>query len=276
MEPAVSTSGWRARLALGFAARAGRTVLAERTQRGPLAVQRPFYPEGAPCHCYLLHPPGGVVGGDELEIDVAVAAGAHALITTPGATKLYRSAGPWARQTQALWVAAGGTLEWLPQENIFFPGTRTRLATRVDLEPGAHFIGWEVQALGRPANDERLTTGRADLALAIHRAGRPLLLDRLRISEGAGLDGPAGLRGFPVTGTLVAVCAGPADLAAVRELCPADPGLLWGVTLLDDLLVARCLAPFAEPARRLLVAIWGILRPRLLSLPPCPPRIWGT
>ena len=272
----MTTSGWRAQLALGFAERAGRTVLAERTQRGPLAVQRPFYPEGAPCHCYLLHPPGGVVGGDELEIGVSVATGAHALVTTPGATKLYRSAGAWARQTQRLRVEAGGTLEWLPQESIFFPGTRTRLATQVELEPGARFIGWEVQALGRPANGERLTTGEVDLDLAIHRAGRPLLLDRLRISDGDGLDGPAGLRGFPVAATLVAVGAGSADLAAVRELCPADAHLLWGATLLDDLLVARCLAPFAEPARRLFNGIWGILRPRLLSLPPSPPRIWGT
>jgi urease accessory protein len=121
-----------------------------------------------------------------------------------------------------------------------------------------------------------LTTGTADLSLAIRRAGRPLLLDRLRIDAGAGLDGPAGLRGFAVTGTLVATGADREDLATVRERTAIDSGILWGATLLDDLLVVRCLAPFTEPARRLFAAIWGILRPRLLSLPACPPRIWGT
>jgi urease accessory protein len=269
-------SGWNARLALGFATRAGRTRLIERHQRGPLAVQRPFHPEGAPCHCYLLHPPGGVVGGDRLEIAVSVESGAHALLTTPGATKLYRSTGAEACQTQQLRVAVDGILEWLPHENILFAGTHARLSTQVDLDPGARFIGWEVQALGRPANGERLTTGTADLSLAIRRAGRPLLLDRLRIDAGAGLDGPAGLRGFAVTGTLVATGADREDLATVRERTAIDSRILWGATLLDDLLVVRCLAPFTEPARRLFAAIWGILRPRLLSLPACPPRIWGT
>lgn len=274
--PEPAACGWSARITLGFVARTGRTLLAKRSRHGPLAVQRPFYPEGAPCHCYLLHPPGGVVGGDVLEIEVTVGAGAHALLTMPGATKLYRSTGPLARQTQRLRVAAGGVLEWLPQENILFAGTRARLATQVELEPGARFIGWEVHALGRPANGERLETGMADLSLAIHRANRPLLLDRLRIAEGDGLDGPAGLRGYPVTGTLVATSANTDDLVAVRKQCTADPGVLWGVTLLDDLLVARCLAHYGEPARRLFAAVWGLLRPRLLSIPPCPPRIWGT
>lgn len=268
--------GWRAQIALGFAERAGRTVLASRNHRGPLAVQCPFYPEGAPCHVYLLHPPGGVVGGDRLDIAVEVAAGAHALVTTPGAAKFYRSAGPRAMQTQTLRVAAGGTLEWLPQENILFPGAHATLATRVELAPGARFIGWEVHSLGRPAIGERFATGMADLSLEIRRDGVPLILDRLRLDQGSGLEGPAGLRGFPVTGTLVATGAGPADLAAVRARCAVDPPTLWGTTLLGDLLVARCLAPGTEPIRRLFHAIWIILRPRLLGCPACLPRIWAT
>ncbi|MGB5651682.1 MAG: urease accessory protein UreD, partial [Sedimenticolaceae bacterium] len=87
---------------LGFRAGPDSTVLAERQRHGPLAVQRPFYPEGGVCHVYLLHPPGGVVGGDVLGIDVKLAQGAQALITTPGATKFYRSAGALARQTQRI------------------------------------------------------------------------------------------------------------------------------------------------------------------------------
>ena len=274
--PVSALPGWGARIALGFAARAGRTILASRTQRGPLAVQRPFYPEGDRAHVYLLHPPGGVVGGDRLEIGVEVAAGAQALITTPGATKWYRSAGPAAHQTQVLRVAADGALEWLPHETILFPGARAVLTTRIELAAGARWIGWEVLSLGRPAIGERFASGMLDLSLDLRRDGVPLILDRLRLEQATGLDGPTGLRGFPVTGTLVATGAGPADLAAVRAGCPVDQSTPWGATLLSDLLVVRVLATGTEPVRRLFVLIWSILRPSLLGCPACPPRIWGT
>lgn len=275
---APDTEGWQARLRLDFAAGPDRTILARREQRGPLAVQRPFYPEGSPCHVYVLHPPGGLVGGDLLAIEVRVAEGAQAFITTPGAAKLYRSLGPTAEQVQRLRVAGGGSLEWLPQENILFPGAQARLRTELDLQPGAAFIGWDVQCLGRPAIGERFETGRADLSLGIHRAGVPLLLDRLRVADGRGLDGASGLRGCPVTGTLVACPALPADLGAVRSQSDLrmDSDLPWGATLLGDLLIVRCLARGTEPVHRHFRALWGILRPRLLGRPACPPRIWAT
>ncbi|MBF0256921.1 MAG: urease accessory protein UreD, partial [Gammaproteobacteria bacterium] len=236
-------------------------------------VQRPFYPEGALCHCYLLHPPGGVVGGDRLEIDVRVAAGAAALITSPGATKFYASAGEQARQEQLLRVAAGASLEWLPQENIFFPAALARVQTRVELEPGARFIGWDCQCLGRPVIGERFSVGQLDLGWQIHRGGRPLLLERLRIDPER-LDGAAGLRGEPVTATLLATPAGQAELEQVRAL--VEVGASVGVTLLDDLLVLRYLGDSTEQCRRLFVQAWARLRPSVIGHEPCPPRIWAT
>lgn len=274
--PIDQTAGWQARLDLTFAERAGRTVLTRKQQSGPLTVQRPFYPEGGPCHCYLLHPPGGVVGGDRLEIHVEVRDRAHALLTTPGAAKFYRSSGARAEQAQRLMVEAGGVLEWLPQEGIVFPGARLRLTTEVDLEPGARFMGWEVLSFGRPAIGERFHCGVADLGLSVRRAGVPLLLERLRLSDGEGLDAVSGLRGHPVSGTLVASGAEKGDLEALRDGRHPDAGLLWGATLLDDLLVVRCLAGGVEPVHRLFRSIWGILRPRLFGAPVCPPRIWAT
>src|ERR1044072_1784713 len=141
-------TGWQAELRLRFAVPPSqtRTRLAERSHRGPLVVQRPFYPEGDPCHVYLVHPPGGVVGGDELRFDVQVDAGAHALITTPAATKFYRCKSP-TLQAQEL-RAAGASLEWLPQENIFHRGALTHTATRVHLDAATKFIGWEIACPG--------------------------------------------------------------------------------------------------------------------------------
>lgn len=271
-----ATDGWLANLDLGFERRGERTVLATKRQRGPLTVQRPFYPEGGVCHLYLLHPPGGVVGGDRLEIDLHVADAAQALITTPGAAKFYRSAGPRALQRQTLRVADGGLMEWFPQENILFPGAKLRMETRVELFGDACFIGWELHSLGRPVIEERFISGVVDLDFNLNRDGRTMLRDRLRLNDERDLDGPSGLRGFPVCGTFVATGARQLDLEAARGGLPDSLDFPLGLTLVEDLLVARCLANAVEPVNRIFRSLWGILRPRLAGRDACPPRIWAT
>lgn len=268
--------GWAARLELGLERRVGRTLLSHRRHTGPLGVQRPFYPEDGACHLYVLHPPGGLVGGDRLEIAVAVGEGAHALLTTPGATKCYRSAGAEAVQEHRLDIRDGGILEWFPQEGILFPGARVRSRVQVELAGGARFLGWEIQSLGRPVIGERFSSGRADLGLTLLREGRPLLAERLRLGTEVDLDGPSGLRGYPVSAVFVATGTREADLSACREAVPPPADMLMGLTRLDDLLVARCLADSVEPVRKIFAALWGILRPRLLGCAACPPRIWAT
>ncbi len=274
--------GWRAELHLRCEQRPGpagpRTVLAQKHQLGPLTLQRAFYPEGAPCHLYPLHPPGGVVGGDQLDIRLQVGPGAHVLATTPGAAKFYRSLGDAADQRQLLTVDAGGVLEWLPQPAILFPGTRVRAQTDIQLTGDARFLGWEVLALGRPVIGERFTQGTLDAALRLTRDGRPVLTDRLRVAGLADLERPGGLRGRPVTGTLLATGATAPDLDAALAAAAdaAAAGTLIGVTLLGDVLVARALADATEPLQRVFSALWLALRPRLLGREAVPPRIWAT
>lgn len=274
--PTLNAQGWRASVRLTFAGHADRTRLSRREQRGPLAIQRPFYPEGKTCHLYLLHPPGGVVGGDRLCIEADVRPGASALVTTPGATKLYRSTGAPARIEQRLAITGDGQLEWLPQENIFFPGAEVDLDTNVQLSAQGRFIGWEVNCLGRPANDEAFDTGRIDSRLRIYRGGEALFFDRLQIDSRQRLHGPARLRGHAVVAHMLASHVDAQLLAAVRESInqPADAWL--GTTLLADLLVLRYLGGSTEQARRLFLATWRLLRPPLLQRRPCPPRIWAT
>lgn len=267
--------GWQAGIELGFEARHGRTLLAHRARFGPLTVQRPFYPEGDLCHVYLLHPPGGVAGGDRLSVLAEAAAGSAALITTPGAGKFYRSAGPLAEQSVRLRIGEGASLEWLPQENILFPGADLRLETRVELARGARFIGWEINCLGLPANGETFGRGRASIGCRIERDGEPLLIERLSIEDESDLEGAAGLRGLPVAGTLYATCEDEAVLQSCRERLQ-DRAIEAGVTLLDGLLVARLLAPSTSAARTCFIELWRLLRPALLGREAVLPRIWST
>lgn len=277
--PAVNigtAKGWTARLELEYTAREERTVLAGNRHRGPLVVQRPLYPEGGVCHTCILHPPGGVVGGDRLEIDVFAGPGTATLITTPGATKFYRSAGDRAVQEQRLSVGDGAILEWFPQDNIFFPGADVEISTRIDLESGAQFMGREILCFGLPVNGQRFTGGRLRVTLAIYRDRTPLLLDRLRVDGEEDMDRCAGLRGFPVTATIIATGGKTEMLEPLRSLAPREKEALYAVTLIDDLLVARYLGRSTFAARDLFTEVWSFLRPKIAGRNACPPRIWAT
>ncbi len=272
-----STRRWSARLALNLARRHGRTALVSKSQLGPLSVQRPFYPEGGLAHIYLLHPPGGIAGGDDLDIDVSLGVRAASLLTTPGAAKYYRSSGAHANQQQTLKVADQATLEWFPQENIFFPGARTRLATDIHLQGTARIAAWEIQCLGRPVIDERFDHGSIDARLSLMRDRQPLLRDRLRVQRIGDLDSSSGLRGFPVSGTLLMNGCDREILAAARETLPAiNESMIHGLTLIDDLLVARALGITTEPIRAAFTRLWQQWRPRVLGRDACEPRIWAT
>ena len=268
---------WPARLELGFEPRVQRTALAHRRHHGPLRVQRPFYPEGDVCHCYLLHPPGGLVGGDMLEIDVYLRPGANALVTTPGATKFYRQNGFRAGQSQQLDVAANAVLEWMPQESIYFDGCDAASVTRIDLERDARFIGWEITVLGRPASGDWFRSGIAEQRIELYRERTPLYLDRLRLTGDSGLlTASAGLSGHTVSATMLATGVDRDLLETLRASLPDDlPGQL-GMTLKHDLLIARFIGDRAEHARQCFVAIWRVLRPALIGREACVPRIWNT
>jgi urease accessory protein len=275
------TATWRAQLALEYERRAvqgnARTVLATRRHEGPLVVQKALYPEGdAVCHNIIVHPPAGIAGGDSLEIDVRVGANAHALLTTPGAAKWYRSAGAWAQQKNAFVVARDACLEWLPQETIVFDGALARLDTDVKLAAGARYIGWEVLCLGRGAGG-RFAHGQCHSSVTVSRGGKPLWMERGGITAGGLLmRSPAGLGDKTVCGTLTAVAENMTalDLSACRALT-AKSGES-AVTRLPGAMIARYLGDSSEAAKQYFVAIWQLLRPVVAGRAAVTPRIWST
>lgn len=272
------TGRWHARLRLGFEKRDARTVLVARSHIGPLRVQRPLYPEGdAVCHTIVVHPPAGIAGGDSLGIDLSVGPGAHALLTTPGAGKWYRSVGPRGELTQRIAVAAGGVCEWLPQESIVFDGALGDLATEVSLQGDACFIGAEMLCFGRTGSGERFHRGELAMRTRIERDGRPLWLERGIVEGGEALLGSrVGLQGWPVSGSLLVASprCDAALLEAWRGLVPAAGE--GAVTLLPGLLVARWLGPVCEPGRAWFAHLWAAARPVVAGRAAQVPRIWNT
>ena len=264
---------WQAHLALEFQNRIDKTILAKQYHKGPMLVQRPFYPEGPVYHVYLIHPPGGVVGGDVIEVDVSCQQQSKALITTPAAGKFYRSGGKIARQRIHLSVSEGSELEWLPQETIVFNGAQVTTKTQVNLGRTARFIGWEFIALGRPACKEAFASGHATTHLEIFREDKPLLLERTILNREV-INSLSGLQSHSLIATMVLYPAAKKELEAAREI--ANHHRWFGATLLGDLLVCRMLGYQAEPIRVLFATIWGAVRPLLMHREACPPRIWAT
>ena len=273
------SAGWSAVLEIGFEVVAGRSALVKKRHLGPLGVQRAFYPEaGGLAHVYLLHPPGGIVHGDELHVQVDVGAFAQALITTPAATKFYRSTGRVAQQTQLLRVKAGATLEWLPQEAIVYGEARVRTATRVELDPGARFCGWDIVCLGRGAHGDHFASGRLDQAFEIWQGERPLWIERSRFDAEEPVRHAAwGLAGHSVFGTFV--CSGQSAPAVAALRAAVDFDLkreLFSVSQTRAAIVCRYLGDGTERARAVFEQAWAALRPIVFGRPASPPRIWLT
>lgn len=285
----VAPARWPARLALDFCGRGDKTVLVKKRHEGPLYVQKAFYPDGPNCaHVYLLHPPGGVVSGDSLNVSLSLTDAAQVLMTTPGAARLYR-----ARQDRPdqpplkqrvynrLTVAAKSQLEWLPGETIVFNGADIELITEVNLSDGCQFMGWEILCLGLPASNLPFTEGRFSQTIMINQDGLPKIIDRMQFSaDSPYLQSRCGLQSQPVYGSFIAgpMCDKiPEPESMVQHVIDAlDDAQCFSVTRLDSYLVIRYLGAEADRARMYFIEIWKQLRPVLMERPAIEPRIWST
>jgi urease accessory protein len=276
---------WSARLDLEYELRGDQTVLTRREHVGPLRVQRPFLETSGVCQTYVIHPPGGVVGGDILDVQVRVREGARALLTTPGATKFYRSPREAALQKQHIYVAPRASVEWFPQETIVFDGALATMRTHVELHQSSTCALWEVTCLGRPAGNQPFTSGQLDQRLELHTGQRPLLLESLQVRETEALHAPWGFQNLPVYGTML-LHPLPKELLATAREAVSD---LWstrsehrfGASQLpyseqQSTIVCRYLGTSAEHCKLLFIRVWRALRPHLLGIQAEPPRVWHT
>jgi urease accessory protein len=274
-------STWHASLKLDYTLESERSV-ARYLHQGPLRILQSLYPEGdAVCHNVLVHPPSGLVGGDTLDIQVTVASGAHGLVTTPGATRFYRSEAGLATQQVHARVESGARLEWLPLEAIAYNQCDALNRAVFDLAPGAEMMAWDLTAFGLPAADLPYVQGTFRQHLEV--PGVWLERGTLNADDTLLMDSPLGLAGQRCMATLVfAAGSAMADerieraLACARDLLEASElRLTAGATSPhQQVIVLRVLAPVIEPAMQLLRRVWAAWRQEMWGLQGTYPRLW--
>jgi urease accessory protein len=279
---------WHGQLTLNYRLDGERTTALDR-HHGPLRVLQRLYPESERvCHHVLVHPPGGIVGGDVLDIDLRMQPGSHALVTTPGATRFYKSPQAEARQSLVARLEDGARLEWLPLEAIAYRGCRAINAMRFELAEGAEMIGWDVLALGLPAageafEDPSFAHGR--YTQEIELPGVWLERGTVRATDTHLLDSPLGWAGKRVMATAWFAAGQPlsrqrreALLEAARSQAEISPlNATAGCTSPhEQVVVMRVLADRVEPAMALLSQVWAHWRRTAWGIEPCQPRVWRT
>lgn len=273
---------WHASLSLDYTLESERSV-ARYQHKGPLRILQSLYPEGdAVCHNVLVHPPSGLVGGDTLDVTVTVGSGAHGLVTTPGATRFYRSDAGLATQKVQARVAADARLEWLPLETIAYKGCDGLNRAVFELAPGAEMMSWDITALGLPAADLPFAQGSFRQHMEI--PGVWLERGTINATDTRLMNSPLGLAGQRCMATLL-FAAGSAiaserserALACARELLEASElRLTAGATSPHkQVIVLRVLSPVTEPAMQLLRQVWAAWRHEMWGMSGTVPRLWN-
>ena len=270
-------SPWQGKLALKFAQRNNKTQIIDQFSQAPWKIQRPFYPEGSKiCHCVAVHTAGGMVGGDRLMAEWELQPQTQVLMTTPTASKIYRSNGATTQQLINLKLGNSAFLEWLPQESIIFDGANYQQKLQVDLAPNAIWFGWEINRFGRSARGEKFLQGHWQSHTEIWRAGLPLWIDRQQLPAHMSLSSN-GLAGYPVAATLALVGRKieAEVLDQIRGLTTLNSSTCsFGVSRLIEGLICRYRGDSTQAVRQWFIDIWQILRPLYLQRQICSPRVW--
>jgi len=279
-----ASRAWNAELRLAYVEKDSKTILDQMRFKGPLRVQRPFYPEDGLCHTYLLHPPGGMVSGDHIDINIVARDRARTFITTPSAGKVYGadSANVIQRQDICLEVKEGASLEFLPQENILFDGANAILHTDIDIDEHSQLICWDIVSFGRPHGNLPFKSGSLRQQISIRIAGRLALHEGFKTDEELKVLGsPAGLMGHLHMGSMF-VCVPRKDelydqwVDLIRPLLPLTDTLKASATHRNGIVIVRALGDDIETVRNLFIDVWQTIRKETLNVEPVMPRIWLT
>lgn len=286
-------SQWIASLELQLGHSSYGTQLTKTKRSGPLTIQKAFYPEGRDCaHLYLLHPPAGIVSGDELHVKIDVKQGAHTLVTTPGANRFYRARTNLAigdpKQTQVTQINldTDAKCEHFPLETLVYNQANGVNNVEVKLHNSSVYCGWDMTCLGLPSSNENFTAGRFTQLNTLYCDDILIYHDKVLIEPQSNIQHhAAGLAGNSVFGTFLAYA--PCEqvsheqrsqlVAQLREMVTENNAdTLISITDIRQLLVIRYLGQQAHQCKSLFIELWKLIRPLYIEKQGVQPRIWFT
>lgn len=272
-DPVLDAVGRRGALSYVFERQGPRTVLTQSSCSSPWHYFPPSFLDDSGCaYTWLVNPSGGLVGGDHVTVAARLEADTHVLMTSPSATRVYRSEGEPAVQEIRVTAGAGARLEWLPEVTIPFAGSRFRQSIHVELAPGATVVLWDAMASGRVARAERWAFASYENEIVIRMASGRSVVERLSVTP----DSVGGLvKRWDYVGSLFVIgdAVGPERLAALEgelvELCGQQPEQLLGGVSKPAVpgLVVKVVARSAPALTAFVEAAWSHLRLILWDLP---------
>lgn len=286
-------NSWLASLSLEFSFTPNGSQLTRTKRNGPLSVQKAFYPEGKECaHIYLLHPPAGIVSGDELRINIQVNEQAHSLVTTPGANRFYRAREDLSigdsQQIQhcEFFLAAQAKCENFPLETIVYEGADGFNTVDVHLKSDSAYLGWDITCLGLPSSGQLFEKGNYTQLNRVYCDETLIYHDRIAIKPDNQIhQHMAGLNNHNVFATFMAYApAGKIDDTShtilteqLRDcMIKANAEHKVSISQIRQLLVIRYLGNHAEECKALFIQLWQKIRPLYLQKSANIPRVWHT
>ena len=275
----INPSQWQGILELDYQKINNSTQLVKAYSQAPLKIQRSFYPEGKDiCHSIILHTAGGMVGGDLLSQTINLQPETQVLLTTPAASKIYRSSGETAQNTINIEIQEQAYLEFIPREIIIFNGAIFSQNLRVNLDPNACYLGWEITRFGRTARGEIFNQGQWKSCTEIWQNGCPVWIDRQGfIANEEILNSPHGLGGKPVIATLTWVGQPVSEdiVKNIRQLwSQRETSSQAGVTQLISGLLCRYRGNSTQEVINWFTDVWQLLRQIYTGKSIVKPRVW--
>jgi len=223
---------------------------------------------------FLINPTGGVLGGDHLETRVELGAGCRVCLSTPSATRVYRSTGSPAIQRVTARVGEGARLEYMPDHLIPSPGARLIQSIEIHLARGASAVLCDAWSVGRMARGEAWLFHLLDSGIVVTDAEGLLFKDRLVLNGAQGWGGLGAAEGLVYVATVLCLAPSHPRLDGLADALAdsiAEPGseARAGVTpLARGGILVRVLAPSAPAMQRTIEAAWSTCRAWLWGLPP--------
>ncbi len=241
----------------------------------PLFVLEPWIDDHGSAVLMLLNPSGGLAGADHMRCEVELGCGAHACLTTPSATRVYRARQAPTVVETTIRLEARSILEYVPDHLILHAGAALHQSLQIELGPASRAFIYDAFSAGRIARGECWQFRELANDVSVLSGNQPLFISRQRLRPAERLPAAPGVMdGYHYLATCGAFSA---DRFEGERLAARMNGLIDGageeVSGAADMLsagsvVATVLTRSASALGACLRQLWAAARSVLCGLPP--------